>query len=97
METLRVTSDTRASENPSCLKVAVYPGFGGTFKNRYEPLLSVVCVNVTPVAEFESTTSVPGITAPVESITTPVIEELSCAKAAAVTKRTIMIIAILVE
>jgi hypothetical protein len=81
MDTFRVRFDTLASENPSCLNDAVYPGIGGTFKNRYEPLLSVLCVNVTPVAEFESTTSVPGRTAPVESATTPVIEALSCAVA----------------
>jgi hypothetical protein len=32
-----------------------------------------------PVEGFESVTTVPGITASVESVTTPVIEELSCA------------------
>jgi hypothetical protein len=42
--------------------------------------LSVVWVNVTLVKGFESVTSVPGITAPVASVTTPVIEELSCAR-----------------
>ena len=47
--------------------------------NRYEPVLSVAWANVTPVEEFESVTAVPGITAPVESVTTPVMEALSCA------------------
>jgi len=45
-------------------------------------LLSVVSVNVVPVEGFERVTTTPGMTAPVASVTTPTMDELSCAEAA---------------
>src|SRR3984957_18826866 len=70
---------TSRSAKPARLKFASYPGPGGTFSNREEPVLFVVCVYFTPVALFVSVTTVSGTTAPLESVTTPVIEETSCA------------------
>jgi hypothetical protein len=74
-----VISETTWVVKPAWAKVTLYPGFGGTLKNRYEPKLSVVWVYETPVEGFDSVTSVPGITAPVASVTAPVMDATSCA------------------
>src|SRR5215469_15280966 len=45
----------------------------------YDPTSLVTAVYVVPVAGLTSVTFAPGTTAPVESVTIPVIEETSCA------------------
>jgi hypothetical protein len=74
-----VISEISVTEKPVWEKVTLYPELGGRFKNLYEPRLSVVWVNVTPVDGFESVTATPEITAPVASVTTPVMDAVSCA------------------
>jgi len=45
---------------------------GGTERNRYDPVVSVVVWNVNPLSWSVSTTFGRGTTAPVESLSTPV-------------------------
>src|SRR5215470_822206 len=48
--------------------------------NRYAPELSVVVLDSTPVAWFLATTTAPGTTAPVLSVTVPLSDAVDCAR-----------------
>src|SRR5208283_580263 len=69
------------SANPLAENVARYPWPGGILANRYRPTAFVVCAYFNPVVGLVRVTSTPGMAAPEESVTKPVMPEAcSCAR-----------------
>src|SRR5262245_6341054 len=63
----------RVSPLNPCSSAATVYGPGGRETSRYSPLPSVAAVRMKPLSTFFAVTVAPGMTAPEESFTTPVI------------------------
>src|ERR1700731_1502017 len=70
--------DTTVARNPGWENIAVYPGPGGASAIVYEPTLFVTALYRAPVVVLDNTTWTPATTAPVVSVTMPVMDATSC-------------------